>query len=142
MAFLTTDSEIVSLLRRSRTIAVVGLSANPARDSHRVAQYLLSRGYTVFPVNPTLTGVLGLKAFPDIAAIGHPVDIVDVFRRPEHLGQIVEDAIAIGARAVWGQFGVVDAAAAERAQAAGLMVVMDRCIKVEHHRLGMPRHVA
>jgi len=135
MAFLTTDSEIVSLLRRSRTIAVVGLSANPARDSHRVAQYLLSRGYTVFPVNPTLTGVLGLKAFPDIAAIGHPVDIVDVFRRPEFVPAIADAAVASGARALWLQFDTVDDEAAARASGAGLDVVADRCIMADHRRL-------
>src|SRR5262249_23210027 len=99
-------------------------------------------GYTVYAVNPNLRTVAGEIAYPNLRQLPERIDIVDVFRRAEHLGQIVDEAIAIGARAVWGQFGGVDAAAAERATAAGLMMVMDRCIKVEHHRLGMPRRTA
>ncbi len=136
------DSALHDLLAASRTIAVVGHSDKPYRDSYGVAQYLRQVGYKVYAVNPTLRTVAGEIAYPNLRQVPTRIDIVDVFRRPEHLGQIVEDAIAIGARAVWGQFGVVDAAAAERAQAAGLMVVMDRCIKVEHRRLGMPRNPA
>ncbi|HTR98336.1 MAG TPA: CoA-binding protein [Bacteroidota bacterium] len=135
MPFLTTDADIASLLRRSRTIAVVGLSANPARDSNRVAHYLLSRGYTIIPVNPTLDEVLGQKAFPDLASIGHPVDIVDVFRRPEFAGAIADAAAASGARALWLQFDTVDEEAAARASGAGLDVVADRCIMADHRRL-------
>ncbi|HTO93985.1 MAG TPA: CoA-binding protein [Bacteroidota bacterium] len=135
MPFLTTDADIVSLLRRSRTIAVVGCSANPGRDSHRVARYLLSRGYTVIPVNPTITEVLGLKACPDLAAIGHPVDIVDVFRRAQFVGQVADAAVATGARALWLQFDTVDEDAAARASDHGLDVVADRCIMVDHRRL-------
>jgi len=137
-----TDAALHDLLAASRTIAVVGHSDKPYRDSYGVAQYLRQSGYTVYAVNPHLRTVAGGPAYPDLRQLPEQIDIVDVFRRAEHLSQIVEDAIAIGARAVWGQFGVVDHAAAERAQAAGLVVVMDRCIKVEHHRLGMPRPVS
>ncbi len=133
------DAELHELLAASRTIAVVGHSDKPYRDSYGVAQYLRQAGYRVFAVNPNLRTVAGEMAYPDLRRIPERIDIVDVFRRPQHLAQIVEEAIAVGARAVWGQFGVVDPAAAERAQAAGLIVVMDRCIKVEHRRLGMPR---
>ena len=136
-----TDAVLHDLLAASRTIAVVGHSDKPYRDSYGVAQYLRQAGYTVYPVNPNLRTVAGGPAYPDLRHLPEQIDIVNVFRRAEHLAQIVEDAIAIGARSIWGQFGVVDHAAAERAQAAGLMVVMDRCIKVEHHRLGMPRRV-
>ena len=136
-----TDAALHDLLATSRTIAVVGHSDKPYRDSYSVAQYLRQAGYIVYAVNPNLRTVAGGSAYPDLRQLPERIDIVNVFRRAEHLGQIVEDAIAIGARAVWGQFGVVDQAAAARAQAAGLMVVMDRCIKVEHHRLGMPRRV-
>ena len=134
-----TDAALHDLLAASRTIAVVGHSDKPYRDSYGVAQYLRQAGYTVYAVNPKLRTVADGPAYPDLRALPERIDIVDVFRRAEHLAQIVEDAIAIGARAVWGQFGVVDQAAATRAQAAGLIIVMDRCIKVEHHRLGMPR---
>jgi len=135
MPILTAESDIASLLRRSRTIAVVGLSANPARDSNRVAQYLLRQGYVVLPVNPALQEVLGQKAYPDLAAIGYPVDIVDVFRRPGFVPAIADAAVHTGARALWLQFDTVDEEAAARASAAGLDVVADRCIMVDHRRL-------
>lgn len=133
------DAALHDLLAASRTIAVVGHSDKPYRDSYSVAQYLRDAGYRVYAVNPNLRTVAGDTAYPDLRQLPERIDIVNVFRRAEHLSQVVEDAIAIGARAVWGQYGVVDAAAAERGQAAGLVVVMDRCIKVEHRRLGMPR---
>ena len=136
-----TDAALHELLAASRTIAVVGHSDKPYRDSYGVAQYLRQAGYTVYAVNPNLRTVAGGIAYPDLRHLPERIDIVDVFRRAEHLAQIVEEAISIGARAVWGQFGVIDPVAAERAQSAGLVVVMDRCIKVEHHRLGMPRRV-
>ncbi len=135
MAILDTDADIASLLRRSRTIAVVGLSGSPSRDSYRVAAYLLARGYDITPVNPLIGEALGRKAVPDLGSIGHPVDIVDVFRRREYVPAIVEDAVRTGARALWLQFDTVDEEAAERASAAGLDVVIDRCIMVEHRRL-------
>lgn len=135
MAILNSDAAIASLLQRSRTIAVVGLSGNPSRDSHRVAAYLLDEGYTIIPVNPFLCEVLGQKAFPDLASIGRPVDIVDVFRRPEFVPGIAEAAVRSGAGALWLQFDTVDEDAAAAASDAGLDVVLDRCIMVEHRRL-------
>jgi hypothetical protein len=135
MAILSTDTDIASLLRRSRTIAVVGLSGTPHRDSHRVALYLQQQGYVIIPVNPLVREVLGQPAFPDLESIGHAVDIVDVFRRPEYVPAIAGAAIRSGARALWLQFDTVDEDAAMRASAAGLDVVLDRCIMVEHRRL-------
>jgi uncharacterized protein len=131
------DSQIRSLLTSSGRIAVVGHSDKPNRDSYTVADYLRRAGYRVYAVNPAIRTVAGDPAYPDLRSLPEPIDIVNVFRRSEHLPQIVADAIAIGARALWTQFGVVDHAAAERARAAGLVVVMDRCIRVEHVRLGL-----
>jgi predicted CoA-binding protein len=124
--------EILSTLR---TWAVVGLSENPARDSHRVASLLRERGYRVVPVNPALTAWQGETAYPDLRSIPFPVDVVDLFRRSEHVPPHVDDAIAIGAKAVWMQLGVRHAEAAERARAAGLLVVEDRCPAIELRRL-------
>ena len=133
------DAELHTLLASSGRVAVVGHSDKPYRPSFQIGQYLRQNGYIVFAVNPHLRSVDGSPAYPDLRRLPEPVDIVNVFRRSEHLAQVVSDAIAIGARAVWGQFGVEDAAAAERGRAAGLVVVMNRCIKVEHQRLGIPR---
>ncbi len=135
MAILRTDADLASLLRRSRTIAVVGLSRSPERDSHRAARYLQERGYVIFPVNPTVGEVLGRTAFPDLESIGHAVDIVDIFRRPEYVPAIAEAAVRAGARCLWMQFGTVNEEAAELTSGAGLDVVVDRCIMVEHRRL-------
>ncbi len=135
MAILGTDTDIASLLRRSRTIAVVGLSLMPHRDSHRVALYLQQQGYVIIPVNPAVREVLGQAAFPDLESIGHPVDIVDIFRRPEHVPAIAAAAVRSGARALWMQFDTVDEGAAKAASDAGVDVVLDRCIMVEHRRL-------
>lgn len=135
MAILSTDADLASLLRRSRTIAVVGLSGSLLRDSHRVALYLQQQGYVIIPVNPLVREVLGQEAFPDLESIGHPVDIVDVFRRPEHVPAIAGAAVRSGARALWLQFDTVHEAAAADASGAGLDVVLDRCIMVEHRRL-------
>jgi predicted CoA-binding protein len=135
MALLETDDALRTLLRTAHTIAVVGLSDQRYRDSHQIASYLLAHGYTVLPVNPRIVTVLGLQVSPSLTALRQPVDIVDVFRRPEHVPEIVEQAIAIGAKAVWMQFGTGNTAAAERAAAAGLHVVRERCIMVEHRRL-------
>jgi uncharacterized protein len=133
------DAELHTLLASSGRIAVVGHSDKPYRDSFQIGQYLRRAGYKVYAVNPNLRSADDEPAYPDLRSLPEPVDIVNVFRRSEHFAQVVSDAIAIGARAVWGQFGVEDAAAAERGRAAGLMVVMNRCIKVEHQRLGIPR---
>jgi predicted CoA-binding protein len=122
-------------LRRAlagQTIAVVGLSSDPARASYSVARYMQAHGYRIIPVNPHEREVLGERAYPTLRDVPIPVDVVDVFRRPEFVPAIVEDTLAIGASALWLQLGVGHEAAAQRAQAAGLAVVMDRCIKVEH----------
>jgi len=117
-----------------RVIAVVGISPKPDRPSHRVARYLKENGYRIIPVNPTAEEILDEKCYPDLAAIPEPVDVVDIFRRSEEAGAIVEDAIKIAARAVWMQEGVVNEEAAVRAKAAGLLVVMDRCMLKEHQK--------
>lgn len=132
-----TDDEIAALLHGAQTIAVVGISGRPERDSHRVAAYLQGAGYRVVPVNPGLAEVLGEPCFPSLAAVPPEIhlDIADVFRRVEHLLGAVEDAIARGVPAVWFQSGLRQDEAAARAVAAGLKVVQDRCLKVEHMRL-------
>jgi predicted CoA-binding protein len=120
------------ILRSARTIAIVGLSANPRRPSHGVARYLQRAGYRIIPVNPNVSEVLGERAYATLAELPGPVDVVEVFRRSEFVGAIVDEVIAIGAGAVWLQDGVVDEAAAERARAAGLDVVMDDCMMRRH----------
>ena len=131
------DDQIRTILEESATVAVVGLSDRPDRDSHRVSAYLQSVGYRVIPVNPNVAAVLGEQAYPSLADVPVPVDLVDIFRRPEAVPAIVEAAIAKGVRAVWMQIGIVHNAAASRAREAGLAVVMDRCTYVEHRRLGI-----
>jgi predicted CoA-binding protein len=131
----STPNEIRDLLRTTRTIAVVGLSDNPSRASHHVAAYLQDHGYRIIPVNPTVTEVLGEKAYPRLEDVPEPIDLVDVFRRPEHVPAIVDAAIQVGAKAVWLQLGIVHEEAAALALAAGLQVVQDRCTLVEHGRL-------
>jgi predicted CoA-binding protein len=126
---------IPDLLRNSRTIAVVGLSHKRMRPSYGVSEYMQAAGYRIIPVNPLESEVLGEKAYADLESIPQKVDIVNIFRRPEFVPELVEAAIRIGARAVWMQEGVVHEAAAERARAAGLAVVMDRCILKEHRRM-------
>jgi uncharacterized protein len=123
---------ITRLLEETRTIAVVGLSARPERPSHGVARYLQSAGYKIFPVNPAESEILGERAYAKLEDVPEKIDVVEVFRRPEFVPDIVESAIRIGAKAVWMQEGVVNEAAAERARKAGLTVVMDRCMRKEH----------
>jgi predicted CoA-binding protein len=118
-----------------RTWAVVGCSPDPGRDSHRIAGLLQRRGYKVIPVNPACDEILGERCYPALADVPEPVEVVDVFRRSAAAGAHVDEAIAIGARAVWMQLGVIDRAAAERARAAGLLVVMNRCPAIELPRL-------
>jgi uncharacterized protein len=126
---------IPELLRSSRTIAVVGLSSNPLRSSHGVAEYMQQRGYRIFPVNPNESEVLGEKCYARLEDVPEKIDIVDVFRRSEFVPDIVDAAIRVGARAVWMQEGVTHEEAAARARQAGLTVVMDRCILKEHLKI-------
>ena len=123
------------VLSETRTIAVVGMSAKPHRASFGVAQYMRDHGYTIIPVNPAYDTVLGETCYPSLREVPVPVDLVDCFRRPDAMLPIVDDAIHIGARTLWMQLGVINQAAAARAEAAGLQVVMDRCVKIEHARL-------
>lgn len=124
-----------AILRESRTIAVVGLSANWHRPSYFAAKYMQDHGYRIIPVNPNYLEVLGQKSFPSLAAIGEPVDIVDCFRRSEEMEPIARAAVAIDARVLWMQLGVVNEQALRIAADAGLAVVMNRCVKIEHARL-------
>jgi predicted CoA-binding protein len=126
------NDELGSLLKRSKNIAVVGLSDSPLRPSYGVSAYMQSHGYKIIPVNPTIRGALGEKAVPTLADVQEKIDIVDVFRRPEHVAAVVDEAIRLKVPAIWLQEGVVDEAAAERARKAGIQVVMDRCILKEH----------
>jgi uncharacterized protein len=134
---LTDDAAIKTLLETARTIALVGASDRPNRPSYRVMATLQTHGYRVIPVNPQITGehLHGEFVFRDLDQLGDPIDIVDIFRRSDAVGPIVDQAIAIGAKAVWMQLGVIDEAAAARAEAAGLQVVMDRCPAIEIPRL-------
>lgn len=128
-------NRISEILHTCRTIAVVGLSSKRFRPSYGVAEYLKRSGYRIIPVNPYETEVLGERCYPDLDSIPEPVDLVDIFRRSEFVPEIVEAAIRKGAKAVWMQEGVMHEAAARRAEAAGLAVVMDRCILKDHRRL-------
>jgi len=138
---LTRDEDIAQLLTGARTIAVVGASDRPSRPSYGVMKFLQEWGYRVFPVNPQITGehVLGEFVWRELAQIGVPIDIVDIFRRPEMAMEAVEQAIFVGAKAVWMQLGVINDEAAAKAEAAGLKVVMDRCPHIEIPRLRVPR---
>ncbi|KDA55079.1 CoA-binding protein [Thermoanaerobaculum aquaticum] len=131
------DEEIKAILEEAKTVAVVGLSDNPERESYQVAAYLKAQGYRIIPVNPNVREVLGERAYPTLSDIPKDikVDVVDIFRRPEFIPEIVDQAIARGAKAVWMQKGLAHNAAADKARTAGLAVVMDRCMMVEHRRL-------
>ena len=128
------------ILTNTKTVAMVGLSPNTQRPSYFVASYLTYEGYRVIPVNPRADEVLGVRAVPDLLAIDEPVDLVNVFRRPEECPEIARQAVAIGAKALWLQLRVISVEAAEIAQAAGLQVVMDRCVKIEHRRYNGSLH--
>jgi len=129
------DEEIRKILEGTRTIAVVGLSNDPAKASHGVARYLRSQGYELMPVNPTSPEVLGMRSYPDLTALGKPVDVVQIFRPSAAVPPIVDQAIAIKAGTVWMQEGIAHPEAARKAEAAGLRVVMNRCMMKEHYRL-------
>jgi predicted CoA-binding protein len=125
---------IFDILTKYKTIAVVGLSSNPARPSHGVAEYLQSAGYHIIPVNPNETDVLGEPSYASLDEVPQKIEIVDVFRRPEEVPPAVDAAIRAGAKVVWMQLGIINEAAAEKAQAAGLTVVMDACMLIEHKK--------
>jgi predicted CoA-binding protein len=134
-----TKPEIEALLRRAKTIAVLGLSETPGKPSHHVASELQKFGYRIVPVNPAAQQILGERAWPDLESAvknAGPIDVVDVFRKPEAVAGIVDDAIRLGVRALWLQEGVVDAAAAQKARDAGIFAVMDRCMFKERRALG------
>lgn len=136
---MTDEADIRQILTTTNTIALVGASNNPARPSNGVMAFLLSKGFDVIPVNPGLAGqqIHGRTVLPNLKAIGRPIDMVDIFRAPEHVGPIVDNSIEIRAKTVWMQLGVINQEAAARARAAGLKVVMNRCPKIEWGRLGL-----
>ena len=125
------------ILKECRTIAVVGISSNPSRPSNSVSAYMQTAGYKIIPVNPRETTVLGENAFAALSELPEKPDLVNVFRRSEDAGAVVDEAIKAGAKAVWLQQGIIDEAAGRRAEDAGLLVVMDKCLMVEHHRLAI-----
>ncbi len=137
-----TPSERLQILREARTVALVGVSPNPLRSSNFVATYLMRTPYTMWPVNPHAEEVLGLKCYPTLRDLPGPPDIVDCFRKAAELPAVVEEAIAVGARVVWFQLGLRNDEAAAMAQAAGLKVVQDRCLKIEHARFAGGLHLA
>jgi len=136
MAFQNpSDEAIKELLATPQTIAVVGCSPNPARDSHRIAKLLQAKGHRVIPINPGHQEILNEKCYGSLQEVPERIDMVDIFRRSEHVGPIIAAAIEVGARIVWMQLGVIDEGAAEKAQQAGMLVVMDRCPAIEYRRL-------
>jgi len=141
---LTASEDIAQLLRETRTIALIGASDRPDRPSYNVMRVLQEWGYRVLPVNPQITGehVHGEYVWRELSQIGEPIDMVDIFRRPNAAGEAVDEAIAAGAKSVWLQIGVINHEAAARAEAAGLKVVMDRCPAIDLPRLGIPRRAA
>jgi predicted CoA-binding protein len=132
---MSEDDKIREILKNARTIATVGLSSSPAKVSFHIAAYLKSQGYRVIPVNPTAERILGERAYPDLLSVPDPVDVVQIFRKPEDVLPIVDQAIQKGAKVVWMQEGITNPEAAARAEAAGLQVVQDHCMRVEHRRL-------
>jgi predicted CoA-binding protein len=135
MAVHSTPEAIRRLLTETRVWAVVGCSPDPRRDSHEIARLLIARGFEVIPVNPNAREVLDRRCYPSLSEVPQPIDVVDVFRRASDAGAVVDEAIAVGARGVWMQLGVIDEAAAQRALVAGLDVVMNRCPAIELPRL-------
>jgi predicted CoA-binding protein len=133
MASLAQSDPISDLLKRAKTIAVVGLSNSPLRPSHGVSAYMQTHGYRIIPVNPEIRGSLGEKSYRSLLDVPEKIDIVNIFRRPEFVGEIVDLAIQLKVPAIWMQEGVIDEKAAEKARKAGIFVIMDRCILKEHH---------
>ncbi|MBI2429496.1 MAG: CoA-binding protein [Ignavibacteriales bacterium] len=132
---LTKDEELKKLLTETKTIAVVGASPKPWRDSGEISMFLQRKGYTVYPVNPRYDEVHGMKCYPDLKSIPEKIDMVDIFRNPDEVEPVIEEAITVGAKSVWMQLGVINEGAAQKAENAGLEVVMDRCIAVDHRAL-------
>ncbi|CCQ94387.1 conserved hypothetical protein [[Clostridium] ultunense Esp] len=129
------DAEIKEILQETRRIAIVGLSNKPDRDSYKVAKYLQEAGFTIIPINPVVDEVLGVKAVPSLLQLTEPVDLIDVFRRSEETVPIAEQSVKTGAKVLWLQLGIKNEEAERIAREAGMKVVMDRCIKIEHARL-------
>lgn len=132
---MNSDQMLKDILSSAKTVASVGLSSNHARESYGIVQYLKGQGYRIIPVNPTATEILGEKAYPDLESVPEKIDVVQVFRKPEDVPPVVDSAIKAGAKVVWMQEGIVNEEAAAKARAAGLQVVMDACMRVEHRRL-------
>jgi len=132
---VTDEAPAVEILKKAKTVAVVGISAKEERDSHRVAKYLKEHGYKVIPVNPGLKQVLGEPCYPDLKSVPEHIDVVDIFRSIDAIPGIVDEAVAVGADSVWMQLGLFHEEAAEKARKAGLSVVMNRCMKIDHARL-------
>lgn len=130
-----TDLEVLEILNQSQTIAVVGISHKEHRDSHKVAKYLKENGYKMIPVNPKYTEVLGEPCYPNLKSVPEPIHVVDIFRNMEAIPPLVDEAIEVQARCVWMQLGLAHNEAAQKARCAGLRVVMNKCIKIEHARL-------
>jgi predicted CoA-binding protein len=129
------DEEVVELLKSAKTVAVVGISHKEDRDSYKVAKYLKEHGYKIIPVNPKYKEVLGEPCYPDLKSVPEKIDVVDIFRKVDAIPGIVDEAIAVGAGAVWMQLGLAHNESAEKARQAGLKVVMNKCMKIEHQRL-------
>lgn len=134
------DAAIRDILSQSRVIAVVGHSDKPDRTSYQIAQFLRQGGYIVFPVNPSVAEIDGQRSYSSLLDVPEPIDIVNVFRRSEYLSGVVDEAISAQAKTVWAQLGVQDEAAADKADAAGLNLIMDACIKIEYRRLNIQNH--
>jgi hypothetical protein len=135
------DSALREILLSAKTIASVGLSSNPNKESYRIASYLKAQGYRVIPVNPTASEIMGETSYPDLQSVPEKIDVVQVFRKPEDVPPVVEDAIKAGAKVVWMQEGIVHEEAAEKARRAGLQVVMDTCMRVAHRSLIGPQPI-
>ena len=134
---ISSDAALHEMLSESKVVAVMGHSDKPFRTSYQIAQYLRNAGYKVYAVNPTVSEIDGERVYASLAEVPEAIDIVDVFRRSEYLEGVVQDAIQVGAKAVWAQLGVADAAAEKQAIAADMPIVMDRCIKIDHRRLNI-----
>jgi len=136
---MNNDQMMKEILLSAKTVASVGLSSNPSKESYGIVAYLKEQGYRIIPVNPTATEIMGEKAYPDLSSIPNKVDVVQVFRKPEDVPPVVDEAIKIGAKVVWMQEGVVHEGAAKKARDAGLQVVMDACMRATHRRLIGPK---